>query len=72
MQNVKSCVNRFGLRLTVGRSVRLPQDLVNRGAPSIVTIKAFDFSSDYAKAYGAQVSFIDCPYTITIDDCSAI
>jgi hypothetical protein len=69
MKNVKSCVNRFGFRLSVGQTVKLHP--VN-SSPSIGTIKSFDFASDFAKAYGARVSFSDSPYNVAIDDCSAV
>lgn len=70
MKNVKSCVNRFNFRLSVGQTVKYLS--VNAPSPDIATIKGFDFASDFAKAYGPRVSFTDSPYTVGIDDCGPV
>ncbi len=65
MRNVKSCVNRFGTRLTVGDYVRVT---LARGGYSYGTIYSFDYASDYAKAYGPHAT-LTCGGYVCIHDC---
>lgn len=36
------------------------------------TVKAIDRHSSFARAYGAQVSFTDSPWTVTVRDCAVV
>ncbi len=61
-----SVTNRWNVLIHVGQRVRV----TCKGAPFVATISAIDKVSNYARAYGAQVSFSDSGYTVTADDCA--
>lgn len=63
MQSIR---NRFGHTLKIGQKVSFA---LARGGRETGTIKAIDAKSEFAKTYGAQVSFSDSPFSCTIDDC---
>ncbi len=65
-----SVVNSFGKTLRVGDRVSFSR--VNDSQRYEGTIKAIDRASDFAKAYGAQISFADSPFTVTANDCAPI
>lgn len=67
MKNCKSIVNRFGFRVSIGKRVGFRR--VNDANTYSATVKAIDKQSEFAKAYGAQVSFSDNPSTVTANDC---
>jgi hypothetical protein len=63
---MKPLTNRYGLKLTKGLYVSFH---LARGGTEQGTVAKTDRCSDFAKAYGAQVSFSDNPRTVAADDC---
>lgn len=65
-----SFLTRFGQLLSIGARVSFQR--VNDPVKHYGTIKAIDTRSAFAVAYGAQVSFVDSPFTVTADDCTIL
>lgn len=64
-RTVKSLVNRWGVKLLVGDTVRVGHI---SGGSSIDKIKGFETTGAYAKAYGPRV-LLESGMTCSPDDC---